>query len=277
MQKNVKFVMSGRCTTPISTIVYFGENEIVDKINKLKEKISVDVLYIKHKGENGKKDHTHVLLRSRSSCFTNIEKIRNEYFSSVAEIDTENYKKGENVPCKPFVQAKSLVDWYYYHLHDFEYLESKGEKREFYNYPESDLKGDKCLLNDIHNMIENKPCKVEQSPLDLIIEGIVQGKSNVEILSNLPVTSDNLYSTVKGLKELRKEIDISAQELDNKFFNDMYIYIVRNCPNIVEFKRLNMALIKGNPSNSDAQFCKVLFETFLKSLSEQDLINMYFQ
>lgn len=277
MQKNVKFV-ENTSKVPISTILYMNENEIVDKINKMREYLDFEYLYIFHKGENNKKDHFHLLLRSRSANgFQNVNKIRNYYLSSVAECDTEKYNKGDNVPCKPFVQAKSLIDWFWYHLHDFEYLQSKGEIREYYNYPLSDLKGDKSLLNYIQDMIDCKPIKVDQSPFDFIVECIIQGKSNAEILAELPVTSDNLYSTLKGLKELRKDIDVDDKSLDIKFFKDMYAYIVRNCPQLVNFKRLNSAIIKGNPSNSDEAFCKVLFDRFLKTLTEQDLIDMYFR
>lgn len=278
MQKNVKFV-DNTCINPISTVVYFDENTLVDKINKMRESLSFEYLYIFHKGENGKKDHIHLLLKSTSANgFRNIQKIRNDYLYSFSNIQNDKYNIGDKVPCKPFVEAKSLIDWLLYHIHDKEYLTRKNEPREFYDYPLDDVKGDKSLKNYILDMLEAKPQRVENTPLENLIQGIVQGKSDIEIISELPITPDNLYSTLKGLQELRKRVDIDQKTIDDKFYNDMYIKVIQH-PITQQFARINSALfeVRGKPTNSNADAMRVLFEQFLKTLTEQDLIDFYFK
>lgn len=277
MQKNVKFV-DKTCTNPISTVVYFDENTLVDKINKMREKLSFEYLYIFHKGENGKKDHIHLLLKSTTRRFENIQRIREEYLYSISNITNEKYNIGDKVPCKPFVEAKSLVDWLLYHIHDREYLTRKNEPRDFYDYPIEDVKGDKTLKNYILDMLDSKPTKIENTPLENLIEGVVQGKSDIEIISEFPITPDNLYSTLKGLQELRKRIDVDQKSIDDKFYNDMYLKVIQN-PIMQSFIRLNSAMftVRGKPTNSNADAMRVLFEQFLKTLTEQDLIDFYFK
>lgn len=106
----------------------------------------------------------------------------------------------------------------------------------------------------------------------------MQGKSDIEIISELPITPDNLYSTLKGLQELRKRVDIDQKTIDDKFYNDMYIKVIQH-PITQQFARINSALfeVRGKPTNSNADAMRVLFEQFLKTLTEQDLIDFYFK
>jgi len=65
--KNMK-VASKTCIQPISCIAYPRDEQIlIDSLERLQRKIpTVEYCYIFHYGENGDKNHYHLLLRNNS-------------------------------------------------------------------------------------------------------------------------------------------------------------------------------------------------------------------
>jgi len=137
--KNMK-VASKTCIQPISCIAYPRDEQIlIDSLERLQRKIpTVEYCYIFHYGENGDKNHYHLLLRNNSvKGFQNTIALF-DYFLQACESDIYvkdsngndvlKYSEGEAV-CyiakRQFIVTNSLGDWYEYILHNEEYLNGK--------------------------------------------------------------------------------------------------------------------------------------------------------
>lgn len=223
-QKNVKFV--GKTSIlPISTMLYMSESDLQERLKILTNLFKLDYAYICHKGECGKKDHIHIILRTQAKQFSNIDKIR-ECLFEICDVDTDTYKKGQSKPCKPFVESKSIRDWYLYSMHNKEYLSEKGEFREF-EYTSSDIKGSPNFIDDMQEYTNNF-VKTE-TDLEIISACILNGLSDFEILTKLSrVSSDNLFSTLKGISELRKHIEVDQSAKDSQFYEMLYSMLLRH-------------------------------------------------
>lgn len=137
--KNMKLA-SKTCIQPISCIAYPKDEEVlIHSLECLQTRYPhVEYAYIFHYGENGDKNHYHLLLRS-----TNVKGFVNTYdlyrfFEQPCESDITTkdsdgndvikYRQGELV-CyiakRQFIVTNSLGDWYDYVLHNEEYLNNK--------------------------------------------------------------------------------------------------------------------------------------------------------
>lgn len=122
---------------PISTISYNTPSYLVMRLQELKSAcILSEWAFIRHKGEltdlndpesKREKDHCHLLLLPARNIEP--EDIRRK----LQEVDPSNPKP---LGCMPFNPTHSLSDWYLYGCHDKAYLEKKGERKEFYDYPD---------------------------------------------------------------------------------------------------------------------------------------------
>lgn len=119
---------------PISTISYNTEAFLLEKLEAWKKAHIIQAyMYIKHKGEDGDKDHIH---------------LRIEPNKKLDPMDLQEalceYKPGEKKPlrCRPFRPSKE-EDWILYAVHDAKYLSQKysgGEKGEKLPYKWEDIK-----------------------------------------------------------------------------------------------------------------------------------------
>lgn len=140
--KNMK-VASKTCIHPISCIAYpKDEDTLINSLNHLSNNMpDVEFAYIFHFGENGDKNHYHLLLRNNSTKgFQNTIRLF-DYFIQPCEYDITTkdsngndiikYRQGESV-CyiakRQFIVTNSLGDWYEYVLHNEEYFNSKVKK-----------------------------------------------------------------------------------------------------------------------------------------------------
>ena len=137
--KNMK-IANKTCIQPISCIAYpYDENVLLDSLERLQRKIpSIEFCYIFHYGENGDKNHYHLLLRNTATKgFQNTLGLFDYFTQPCAEDifvkdfngnDVLKYAKGESV-CyiakRQFIVTNSLGDWYEYVLHNEEYLNEK--------------------------------------------------------------------------------------------------------------------------------------------------------
>lgn len=118
---------------PISTISYNSESFLLEKLETWhKAHIIQAYQYIKHKGEDGDKDHIH---------------LRIEPNKKLDPMDLQEqlreYVMGNDKPlsCRPFRPSKE-EDWFLYVVHDEEYLKLKyqgGEKAEKLPYSWQDI------------------------------------------------------------------------------------------------------------------------------------------
>lgn len=81
-----------------------------------------------------------------------------------------------------------------------------------YTYNISDLKGSINLIEDCKNHLTYCNTLKSESDLDIILNGINNNQSNVDIIKQLPnVTSDNVYSIYNGIKCIRNDNGINEQ------------------------------------------------------------------
>lgn len=118
---------------PISSISYNSEAFLLEKLQAWeKAHIIQAYMYIKHKGEDGDKDHIHFRIEPNKKL---------DPMDLKEEL--KEYVIGNKKPlgCRPFRPSKE-EDWFLYVVHDKEYLELKyggGEKGEKIPYKWEDI------------------------------------------------------------------------------------------------------------------------------------------
>lgn len=118
---------------PISTISYNTEPFLREKLESwVKAHIIQSYMYIKHKGEDGDKDHIHVRLEPNKKLDPmDLEESLREY----------EFGKDKPLGVRPFRPSKE-EDWILYAVHDADYLKLKyggGEKGEKIPYKWEDI------------------------------------------------------------------------------------------------------------------------------------------
>lgn len=88
--------------------------------------------FIKHKADtDGKKDHYHFIMFPNKRLDKN--KLR-DFFIEKSNVD----ENGNPAKCQPFNETKDYGDWYWYSIHDNDYLKAKQLKRNF-SYKDNDV------------------------------------------------------------------------------------------------------------------------------------------
>lgn len=213
-------IVNKSCSTAISSIVYITDIKVLNEClaTLSRSQPNVEYLYCVHKGENGDKDHTHLLLRTRSNHFANCDKIR-DYF-----IIDEN-----GTYCTFFKQTKSLGDWYKYAYHDKEYLNSKHEQRDYY-YTENDVIGSaelRQLCLDNFKYVEQRS---NESCFNIVKQGIENGLEDFDIIQALPL--NDVGDTVQAFRlidEMRKRMYVKARD-DKETLDRLLANHLRNNP-----------------------------------------------
>ena len=205
-------IVTKSCTTPISTIVYLADRLEDFKhclFNLQRDNSNIVYLYCVHKGENGDKDHIHLILFTyATNGFKNCEKLRNYFILSDNE---KSYAKN-------FIVTKSLGDAYKYLYHDKTYLDNKNEIREFY-YTENDVFGsddlrELCLSNTyIESQLKTNN---ENGMINNIIDCLSQGLSKFEILEKCTVNKTS-FDYISSLNLIEKIEKISHNEINNNY------------------------------------------------------------
>ena len=163
----------------MSTISYNSEEFLVNVLEKLVMAHFLQAYcYICHKGEDGDKDHIHLILYpNRSIDYMDISEQLRE--PDITRID------GKCLGVRPWREVKNESDWFLYALHDKEYLKLKygdGEPHEKIPYAIADLKASEdfdinvavvraksTMLHTSSNMA--KRIISGTSPLELILSG----------------------------------------------------------------------------------------------------------
>lgn len=153
-----------------SYISYIPFNELKNYLDDLRVHCKIDFfMLIYHFGENGGKDHIHVYVESR---LKNIDNIVSSYILY-----------DQNGPLKTSFPNKSdLSNWYWYSIHDREYLRKKGlVKTHEYKLDDfyiSDFTYFVDSLKDLRYMSEKNKYILEclkngESPISLYKRGVV--------------------------------------------------------------------------------------------------------
>ena len=119
---------------PISSISYNSEAFLVEKLETWKKAhIIQSYMYIKHKGEDGDKDHIHFRIEPNKKLDPmDLQEELKEYVGI----------NPKPLGCRPFRPSKE-EDWIMYAVHDKEYLQAKygsAEKGEKLPYSWEDIK-----------------------------------------------------------------------------------------------------------------------------------------
>lgn len=145
---------------PISTISYNTEDFLKEKLDGwIKAHIIQAYQYIKHKGEDGDKDHIHLRVEPNKTLDPmNLTEALKEY--------TKDSEKP--LGCRPWRPSKE-EDWYLYALHDKQYLNIKyggGDKGEKLPYELSDLKASEGY--DIETAVVRAKASLKHSSANLV-------------------------------------------------------------------------------------------------------------
>lgn len=184
---------------PISTISYNTESFLTEKLQSLYDSHIIQAWqYIKHKGEDGDKDHIHLRIEPNKRIDP----------MELTEIFKE-YVMGKDKPLgvRPWRQSKE-VDWFLYAVHDSDYLSLKygcGERGEKLPYdwkdintsPDYDLytawirakAAQKHSTANIASQIQNG-----QNPVDLVF----QGENPYIVMNILRLISGTDYSRLSA-------------------------------------------------------------------------------
>ena len=180
---------------PISTISYNTESFLIEKLQSLYDAHIIQAWqYIKHKGEDGDKDHIHL----------RIEPNKRIDAMDLTELFKE-YEKGKDKPLgvRPWRNSKE-EDWYMYSVHDSDYLTLKyggGERGEKLPYdwkqiktsPDYDLETAwvRAKAAQKHSSVNiATQIKDGQSPVDLLF----QGENPYTVMNVLRLLSGTDYS-----------------------------------------------------------------------------------
>lgn len=161
---------------PISTISYNTESFLQERLNQWVDAHLIQCyMYIKHKGEDGDKDHIHLRIEPNKSL---------DPMKLTEEL--REYEKGSDKPlgCRPWRPSKE-EDWYLYAVHDKDYLGlkygggQKGEKMpydwdcikvsQYYDLETAIIRARQSLTHSTANMV--KRLRSGTTPTNLIEEG----------------------------------------------------------------------------------------------------------
>ena len=91
------------------------------------------------------------------------------------------------------------------------------EQIKEFHYNESDIKGSVNLIEDCKNHFTYIKTCAKESDIDVIINGVQNNASNIDIIRQLPnVTADNLHSIMCGIKDVRNNVDINEKPIFEK-------------------------------------------------------------
>ena len=161
---------------PLSTISYNTEEFLQEKLNDwIDGHIIQSFMYIKHKGEDGDKDHIHLRIEPNRR----VDPM--DLQAALREYDGINVKP---LGCRPFRPSKE-EDWILYAVHDKEYLRLKykgGEKGEKLPYTWENIKTDEYYDMEIafiraKSYLEHSSVNIAtriqsgDSPINMIMQG----------------------------------------------------------------------------------------------------------
>lgn len=203
--------------SPISTISYNSEEFLKDILDTWIAEHRIQAYqYIKHKGEDGDKDHIHLRIEPNK---------RLDPMDLSAELREWEEGKKEPKTVRPWRPSKE-EDWILYAIHDKDYLRQKykggekGEKlpyqwenivvSEFYDMEIAYIRARQYLENTSANII--KLLEDGKTAKQLITEGkdVFRTRACVQAMS---MTS--LETTIYKLNEMEKEVNLLRYALIN--------------------------------------------------------------
>lgn len=188
-------------TKPISTISYNSEEFLKYHLEKwYNAHLIQSYQYIKHKGEDGDKDHIHLRIEPNK---------RIDPMDFMEELKEYDPKHDKPLCCRPF-RPSVEEDWFLYAVHDPQYLKIKyggGEKGEKIPYSYNDIVVPEYYDTEI--AFVRAKAKLEHTTVNMA-EKLQKGVSPF----NLILQGENPH-TVNALMTAISKTDY--QELNNKY------------------------------------------------------------
>lgn len=144
-----------------------------------------------------------------------------------------------------------------------------------FHYNESDIKGSANLIDDCKNHYTYLKSNANESDIDVIINGVKNNASNVDIIRQLPnVTADNLHSIICGIKDVRNNVEIDEIPI---FQKHMYSLLHSFGFDINNYKLRTKVKNRLNCCDEYSLLLDVL-ENFVKfcNSANQDVIDLIF-
>lgn len=177
-----------KSSKPFSTISYNTDTFLFTKLTDLVNKNKIDFfVFINHLPEEDEsKSHKHLFIVPNGQVDT--DQVR-DYLE---ELDPNNIDKP--LRCLPF-QSSKFSDWYFYALHNAEYLASKGQTRKYcYNESEFSCSSSDYLAELRHQIDFNK---IGSQKTKLVLERLAGGETPIDLLSVGLISAQNFMQWEK--------------------------------------------------------------------------------
>lgn len=177
-----------KTTKPCSTISYNSKEFLERKLNELIDRRIIDFwAFIEHlPEEDEKKEHKHVHIVPNGKIDTDQVK---DFLTELNPADIEH-----PFGCLWF-QSSKFDDWYFYELHDIEYLASKGQSRK-YQYLESDfVYSSEDYFSQLKHRIDYS--KIGNKKTKRVIDEIKHGEDLVSLLNRGLISPQNFMQWEK--------------------------------------------------------------------------------
>lgn len=193
---------------PISTISYNNESFLKRKLDAMMEAhIITDYRYIKHDGEDGDKDHIHLLMYPNKRLDTGV--LREEFNEVTAEADAKP------LGCLPF-RTSNTDHWLMYVLHDPFYLmahhsDDDGDGKIEYQIDQIVTPFKEQLARDYKRAIPLRKTENQE-----VVERLMRGDTIVQILTET-TTNPMKIATIKNLmlQEMNMTERVKIEEQNN--------------------------------------------------------------
>lgn len=212
---------------PMSTISYNSIEFVERKMTELFDaQIVEDYRFIKHIGEDGDKDHIHMIIYPNKRIDT--AKLREEFKEVIA---TEEKPLG----CMPFRSSKP-EHWLMYVLHDSLYLQSHNADSEDGKI-EYSLEEIKTPFPEQLERDYKKAIQLRQTEQQKVIDALAQGLTGTDIIYSMNINAHLVTAIKKLVKEeyiSDRAIKKSSEELerlrrlDGVYYENRVISSVQN-------------------------------------------------
>lgn len=252
---------------PISTISYNSVEFLKRKLDQLfKGHIIDDYRYIQHIGENGDKDHIHVLLYPNKRIDTGI--LKDEFI----EADPTS-EKGLGV--MPFRSSKP-DHWLMYVIHDKDYL--KAHKKDDNDDGKIEYKIDEIITPYPDQLMRDyrSAMPLKQTENQLILDKIINAHMTItEICSMYNVSPQKVAILARAYQVERYELDTKSQdEQDQEMINKALsvfgeVKTIEDLGGTKQEKKNNLTRVLETKYSIDQGTGEVIEEKEIKTIDEQ--------
>lgn len=214
-----------KTSKPFSTISYNSNDFLLTKLTDLVNRNKIDFFaYIEHLPEEDEvKPHKHLFVIPNGQVDT--DQVR-DYLE---ELDPNNIDKPFRcLPC----QSSKFADWYFYGLHNAEYLASKGQSRKYCYDDNEILCSSTDYLAELKHQIDFS--KVGNKKTKIVLERLAGGETPIDLLSVGLISAQNFMQWEKIYNHMYGTYR-NGSKTHSPFVSDNYDADLEKIPNNEEF------------------------------------------